>query len=478
MITHSISQNERPRVLVGAANRHPGILWELFKQDTRHTSRIDAVGLFAFKEKSRMSTLTKRMLIVGLVLMMAAMACSMPSATSTDTPENVQITQAAQTLGAIMTEAAIQTPVTPTPRGSATATAQGVTLQPSATQTSTVSGGQATQASATSKPQACDQAAFIDDVSVPDGSTLVAGSAFTKTWRLKNTGTCTWTADYALVFSKGSSMEGPSSQKLTGSVQPGQTTDITVPLKAPNEPGAYRGDWQLRNASGVLFGVGTTADTFYVDIKVVAKSSTSAGVDFAASYCLAEWTGNSTILPCAGKDGATEGFVLYKARPALENGSVDDEPGLITNPPKTNDGVIRGKYPTYTVQSGDHFVSVIGCEYNAKNCNVRFQLDYQIDNGTIQNIASWNEAYDGKFAAVDVDLASLNGKNVRFVLTVLSLGASDMDRAQWLLPRIVKVTPTPTPTITFTPTTTFTVTPTPTQTETPTPTATNTVAAP
>jgi hypothetical protein len=36
------------------------------------------------------------------------------------------------------------------------------------------------------------------------------------------------------------------------------------------------------------------------------------------------------------------------------------------------------------VSSGDHFKSVIGCEHNAKNCNVRFQLDYQIDNGSIQ----------------------------------------------------------------------------------------------
>lgn len=431
-----------------------------------------------------MNTLTKRVITVGMVLLLTAMACSLPSSSATDTPENAQITEAAQTLAAIMTQAVIQTPVTPTPRGSATATAQGITLVPSVTQATVVSGGQATQASPTSQ-QSCDQAAFVDDVSVPDGSTLVAGSVFTKIWRLKNTGTCTWSTDYALVFSTGNSMEGPSTQKLTEAVQPGQTTDIAVPLKAPATPGSYRGDWKLRNASGVLFGIGAEAKTFYVDIKVVAKSANAPGVDFAASYCLAEWSGNSTILPCAGKDGAAEGFILFKARPALENGWVDDEPALITHPPKSNDAMIRGKYPAYTVQAGDHFQAVIGCEYNAKNCNVRFQLDYQIDNGTVQNIASWNETYDGKFLAVDVDISSLVGKNVRFALTVLSLGASDMDRALWLLPRIGKLTPTPTPTLTatvtqtFTPTMTATVTntptPTATQTETPTPTATTAV---
>jgi len=370
----------------------------------------------------------------------------------------------------IMTQAAMQTPASPTPRGEITATAQAITLQPSATVGTVVSGGQGVTPTATSRPQACDQAAFMDDVSVPDGSTLVAGSAFTKTWRLKNTGTCTWTSDYALVFSNGNAMDGPSSQKLPGAVQPGQTIDVSVALKAPAEPGSYRGNWKLRNAAGVLFGVGPNADTFYVDIKVVAKSAIN-GLDFTASYCLAEWTGNSTVLPCTGKDGAAEGFVLFKARPALENGSVDDEPALLTNPPKTNDGVIRGKYPAYTVQSGDHFQAVIGCEYNAKNCEVRFQLDYQIDNGTIQNIATWNESYNGQFVAVDVDLNSLAGKNVRFVLTVLALGASDNDRAQWLLPRITKLTPTATPTLTFTPSLTFT----PTETQTPTPTETVTL---
>ena len=434
-----------------------------------------------------MSSLTQRILFVCLVLILSAAACSLPTVPATGTAQGAQITLAAQTLAVIMTQAANQTPATVTPRAEATVTAQGSTLQPSATsQATVVSGGQSNQptATATRPALACDQAGFVDDVNVPDGSTLAAGTSFTKTWRLKNTGTCTWTTDYALVFSSGNSMDGPTSMKLPGSVQPGQTIDLPVGLKAPGEPGAYRGYWKLRNAAEVLFGVGPQADTFYVDIKVVAKSPTGSGYDFASNYCLAEWTGNSTTLPCSGKDGAQEGFILYKARPVLENGAVDDEAGLLTNPPKVNDGVIRGKFPTYTVQSGDHFQAVIGCEGNAKTCNVRFQLDYQIDNGTIQNLAAWNEAYEGKFAQVDVDLNSLAGKNVRFILTVLANGASDGDRALWLAPRINKLAPTATPTQTATTTATFTVTPTatetatPTLTETPTATPTSTSAAP
>ena len=49
--------------------------------------------------------------------------------------------------------------------------------------------------------RACDQAAFIRDVTVPDGSPFAPGETFTKTWRLQNTGTCTWTtSNYTLVY--------------------------------------------------------------------------------------------------------------------------------------------------------------------------------------------------------------------------------------------------------------------------------------
>jgi hypothetical protein len=57
-------------------------------------------------------------------------------------------------------------------------------------------------------------------------------------------------------------MGGPATQALTGNVNPGQTMDISVNLKAPGSPGDYRGDWKLRNAAGVTFA------SFYVEITV------------------------------------------------------------------------------------------------------------------------------------------------------------------------------------------------------------------
>jgi len=374
-----------------------------------------------------------RLMIAIGAIFIAAAACSFPTKMQqTPTATNSQ-TRAVETLDYLMTEVASRAATGTPGKEAPTNTPQSPTLAPTSTLQPT---NTAVVLPSPTVTQVCDQASFVADVTIPDGSVLQAGEVFVKTWRIRNSGTCTWTADYALVLDAGDGMNGPAAQKIGVSVAPGQTVDISVTLKAPGQPGSYRGYWKMRNASGVLFGIGRNPDRVFVDIQVIAVTPASGTYDFTANYCAAEWTGNGKALPCKGVDGNADGFVLYKSQPILETGYVDDQPALITNPPRVNDGVIRGKYPVFTVSSGDHFKSVIGCEHNAKNCNVRFQLDYQIDNGSIQTLVSWHEIYDDHFSSVDVDLSSLAGSNVRFILTVLANGASDMDRAQWLLPRI------------------------------------------
>src|SRR4029078_37386 len=95
-------------------------------------------------------------------------------------------------------------------------------------------------ASVTTKAQqTCDVAEFITDVTVPDGTNYAAGETFTKTWRIKNIGTCSWTPSYTLFFSNGASMNGPSTVALTGNVNPGQSVDLSVSLTAPAAAGEY-----------------------------------------------------------------------------------------------------------------------------------------------------------------------------------------------------------------------------------------------
>lgn len=115
----------------------------------------------------------------------------------------------------------------------------------------------------------CDWVSFVKDVTIPDGKVFAPGDTFTKTWRLKNRGTCPWTPDYMLVFAGGDRLGDTTAVRLPGYVAPGQTVDVSVNLAASDSPGKYIGYWMLRNPSGALFGYGDNANqAFYVDIRV------------------------------------------------------------------------------------------------------------------------------------------------------------------------------------------------------------------
>ncbi|MFV1949321.1 MAG: NBR1-Ig-like domain-containing protein, partial [Anaerolineales bacterium] len=117
--------------------------------------------------------------------------------------------------------------------------------------------------------EGCDTAVFLLDVTVPDKTKFNPDTKFTKTWRLLNDGTCTWTTKYKLYFYSGEIMSGPESQRLTSvSVPPGKSIDVSVVLRAPLETGTYKGFWALKNEGGVHFGLGPFNNPFYVEIVV------------------------------------------------------------------------------------------------------------------------------------------------------------------------------------------------------------------
>jgi len=51
-----------------------------------------------------------------------------------------------------------------------------------------------------------DSAKFVSDVTILDNSVIASNTAFTKTWRLKNTGTCTWDRNYLVAYISGKTM--------------------------------------------------------------------------------------------------------------------------------------------------------------------------------------------------------------------------------------------------------------------------------
>jgi len=298
----------------------------------------------------------------------------------------------------------------------------------------------------------CDKAAFVTDVTIPDGTELAGGTTFTKTWRLQNVGTCTWTTSYRLVFSGGDLMGASSTAfNLPTSVAPGGTIDLSVNLTAPITAGNFIGYWKLRNASGTDFGVGASGTyNFLVNIKVL--SSYGSTYDFVTNACSATWSSGAGALPCPGTDGDVRGFVLPLGSHQMEDGISSSE-GLLTFPQSVTDGFIQGIYPGFAVQSGDHFQSYVGCQNGGPtNCYVIFRLNYQIGSGPVYTLKTASERLEGLVYRMDVDLSALAGQNVKFILMVQAFGSASGDRAVWSVPRIVRsgaIPPTPTTIIVY-----------------------------
>lgn len=133
----------------------------------------------------------------------------------------------------------------------------------------------------TNPPGCVNDATFVDDVTVPDGTLVEIGDTITKTWRLRNSGTCIWTAEYTTGFVEGTAFE-QSPGTIADITPPGSETDVSIMLTAPANPGTYKGIWRLRTHDGTLFGT-----TFYVEVEVPPPPNTLNGygrVEGSISY--------------------------------------------------------------------------------------------------------------------------------------------------------------------------------------------------
>lgn len=205
------------------------------------------------------------------ILFIAALtSCTLPTGEATMRPEAI-FTFAAQTVDAELTRVA-QTQAPPT---------VSATLTPFPSSTATIAPIPARTSTLTPVP--CNAAGFVSDVTIPDGTAMAPNQTFTKTWRLRNIGACTWNSAYQVVFDHDKAMSGPASQPLTtGAVAPGETLDVSVNLKAPPAAGSYKGYWRLRDPNGVLFGLGG-GEPFWVAILVDPTLPLMLTLDFVAA---------------------------------------------------------------------------------------------------------------------------------------------------------------------------------------------------
>ncbi|MBK8428145.1 MAG: hypothetical protein IPL27_20255 [Lewinellaceae bacterium] len=102
----------------------------------------------------------------------------------------------------------------------------------------------------------CDDFSFdlaTVDVTILDGSPMTPGQEFVKTWKIKNTGNCSWGDGYSLTYSYGERMDGVP-VPIGTVVQTDQEVDVSVNFKAPTAIGEYTSAWQMTNAQGIPFG--------------------------------------------------------------------------------------------------------------------------------------------------------------------------------------------------------------------------------
>lgn len=132
----------------------------------------------------------------------------------------------------------------------------------------------------TAAPQACGyKAEYIEDVTVPDGQVMLPNTPFIKTWRVQNTGTCSWGPGSGLQnlqFIGGNPLGAPNLVPIPNAIPAGATADLSIQMTAPAQPGKYTSNWKLRADDGTLIGVPRGNSPLSVAINVQAVAPPTA----------------------------------------------------------------------------------------------------------------------------------------------------------------------------------------------------------
>ena len=170
-------------------------------------------------------------------------------------PEDTISTAVAQTVEAQNPTATLSVSPSPAPTN---------TIMPLATVAGTATG----TALAEAPVEFCTASAEFAGETHPDGTIVQPGTVFTKVWQVRNTGTCTWDSRWQLVFTGGDLMDGSMVYNFPQPVEPGQTVEVPIILKAPAQGGSYTGEWLLKSPWGESFGVGQYSVPLVVSIVV------------------------------------------------------------------------------------------------------------------------------------------------------------------------------------------------------------------
>ena len=96
---------------------------------------------------------------------------------------------------------------------------------------------------------------FIEDITIPDDTTVVAGAAMDKQWLVSNSGTCNWDSSYRLKWIGGETF-GVSSELPLFPARAGTQAMLQIVFTAPTVTvtGTFESAWQAYGPDGIAFG--------------------------------------------------------------------------------------------------------------------------------------------------------------------------------------------------------------------------------
>ncbi len=236
-----------------------------------------------------------------------------------------------------------------------------------------------------------DNAAYVSDVSIPDNTLLAPNTAFTKTWRLKNTGSCTWDHHYLVSYISGTTMSQQPGYWIVPQgqiVPPGQTVDVSVGMTSPVQSGSYGSYWGLKKEHGQLMPIqgGANGNSFYVKIRVNSGSEGSAGSITSASIAIELEQGSGTV--CTAEATYLVHASIAADGPTTASYEIESSAGQIA----AGNFTMGYTTPLYPVDYGN----VVFDEAGTKTINLRFVGPYPYpDNITVMikvNDGDWHSA--------------------------------------------------------------------------------------
>jgi len=94
---------------------------------------------------------------------------------------------------------------------------------------------------------------FIQDVTIPDGTTVSVGTTIDKQWLVDNSGTCNWDSTYRLKWIGGDPL-GANQEQILYPARAGKQATLRILFTAPTVAGTYESAWQAYGLDGIAFG--------------------------------------------------------------------------------------------------------------------------------------------------------------------------------------------------------------------------------